>query len=190
VSGTQARAEAFHEVMDTQDFRAGICYATANQYPRIIPTVDVVILRGNTILLGKKPGERAWRFIGGYAEKNESYERTAKREAAEEAGTNMVHDNQIEYIGSSFIDDWRYKGSPDQIKTSLFVMHYPCGPTIAGDDIAEVKWFKIPEGVGDGPWDINIMPEHVCLMKMFLHWWSTEFLGKAKTAHVEPDIRL
>src|SRR5271157_1567967 len=95
-------------------------------------TVDIIIMRnavsGNGlrdgmvitphVLLAQKPGETLWRFVGGFADvDSESYEDDAKREAYEETGLDI---NSLQYIGSTRINDWRYREVPDKIKTLVF----------------------------------------------------------------------
>ena len=83
-SGTEARQRAFHEIRESEDFRRGVCYATANQYNKVVPTVDVAIVRPTDgfLLLGRKANETKFRFIGGFTE--ESLESAVRREVMEE----------------------------------------------------------------------------------------------------------
>ena len=46
-SGTELRKGISREVRGTEDFRAGVIWATANGYPRVYPTVDIAVYRGN-----------------------------------------------------------------------------------------------------------------------------------------------
>ncbi len=48
----------------------------------------------------------------------------AKREVQEEAGVEV---GNITYLGSTLINDWRYRGEIDKIKTALFVAKYVFG---------------------------------------------------------------
>lgn len=162
ISGTQIREASFHDVKTTEDFRRGVCYATANQYPKVIPTVDVAITKGNMLLLGKKKGESGWRFPGGYAGLNETYEGAGRREAQEETGATL---GKMTYVASCPIDDWRYRGSSDQIKTILFHSKFVYGNVQASDDLDEIKWFELPAN------GIMIVPEHQPLFDTFLAYF-------------------
>ena len=120
VSGTELRKEASNKVKASPDFRAGVIWAVNNQFPSCYPTVDVAIIDPSTfrVLLGRKPSEKLYRFIGGFASpQSNSYEDDAKREAQEETGLGV--DNLV-YVGSCLIDDWRYRKEIHKIKTMFF----------------------------------------------------------------------
>jgi bifunctional NMN adenylyltransferase/nudix hydrolase len=148
VSGTDIRAEFANKVIESSDFRAGMIYASAHQYPVVYPTVDVAIFNSDytEIALGRKPSDpkNKWRFIGGFAEKSanrSTYESDARTEALEEAHADT---NEMEYIGSAVIPDWRMAGLPDKgIKTVFFGTTVMSMSITPGDDIEEVKWFKV-----------------------------------------------
>lgn len=159
-SGTEARKRAFHEVRETEDFRRGVCYATANQYNKVVPTVDVAIVRPSDgfLLLGRKPNETSFRFIGGFVE--ESLELAGRREVMEETNVTL---NKMEFIGSTVIDDWRYAGTGDKIMTSFFLGTYFDSPEFAGDDISEIRWFD-PRRFNP---ESQLVPEHHVLWEMY-----------------------
>lgn len=159
-SGTEARLRAFHEIKSTEDFRRGVCYATANQYNKIVPTVDAAIVRPSDgfLLLGRKANEVKFRFIGGFAE--ESLEQAIRREIREETGCQI---SKLSFIGSTVINDWRYTGTGDKIMTSFFLAQYADSPEKAGDDIAEIKWFD-PRRFDP---DFQMVTEHLVLWDMY-----------------------
>lgn len=138
-SGTDSRKEASLTDIDSDDFRAGVISGVFNQYPKVFTTVDIAIFNKTNILLGRKPDETLFRFIGGFAEpESDSFEEDAKREVQEETGVEV---SNLRYIGSKKVQDWRYRNGVDKIKTMLFVCSYVFGAPKAADDIAEVKWF-------------------------------------------------
>lgn len=125
----------------SDDFRAGVIWATGARYPVSYPTVDVAILDGERLLLGRKEGEEKYRFVGGFADPaSGSYEADAMREVREETGLSA---GRLKYVGSALIDDWRYRNEPDSIKTLFFTAQYLFGHPKAADDLAEVRWFNI-----------------------------------------------
>lgn len=143
VSGTEVRKNVSTEVKSTPDFRAGVIYAAYNQYSKVHPTVDVAILKDNAVLLGKKPNQAKYRFIGGFADPTDStYEQAAIREAFEETGAEV---GDVRYVGSARIDDWRYKSENDKIMTLFFTARYVFGRIQPQDDISELRFFPMPE---------------------------------------------
>jgi bifunctional NMN adenylyltransferase/nudix hydrolase len=97
------------------------------------------------VLLARKPGEKLLRFVGGFADpRSKSYEADAKREVREETGLEI---SEPCYIGSTLVDDWRYRGEQDKIKTMMFVAIRIFGTTPKPmDDIAELQWQPIFPG--------------------------------------------
>ncbi len=109
-------------------------------YPTVFATVDVIIRKGNKLLLGRKAKQNKFRFLGGFADPalDNSYEDAAKREAKEES--NLIV-KSVKYLGSTRIDDPRYRGTEHCIITHLFLAEEWNGEPVASDDIAELKWF-------------------------------------------------
>lgn len=146
MSGTDIRrAVATSSVRNSPEFRAGVIWAALNRFPTAFPTVDIAVFShdGTKILLGRKADEDRYRLIGGFADPaSESFEDDARREVREEAGIEI---EDIRYVGSYKIDDWRYRGEVDQIKTLLFTASHKRGTPAPDDDIAEVRWFDTDE---------------------------------------------
>jgi bifunctional NMN adenylyltransferase/nudix hydrolase len=145
ISGTMLREEYANKVIESPEFRAGMIYAAAHQYPVCYPTVDVAIFSTDytELLLGRKPSDpkNKWRFIGGFAEKSRpTYAQDARTEMMEEAG---LDGSEMEYIGSAVIPDWRMNVPDKAIKTTFFATTTMSMGARAGDDIEEVKWFKV-----------------------------------------------
>lgn len=147
VSGTDIRDKLTNIVMESADFRAGIIYATANIRPHAVMTVDIAILRNTgdgrvELLLGRKTGETYWRFIGGHVESGQKLEDAVKAEVMEETGLSV---DSLEYVGSEFIDDWRWKKEVNKVTTAFFIAWAHEASAKAASDIAEVKWFDLTE---------------------------------------------
>lgn len=149
-SGTELRKGISREVRGTEDFRAGVIWATANGYPRVYPTVDIAVYRGGykadaempasvlEWLVVRKSGESGWRFPGGFAQPSDgTWEQSARRELMEETG---VEASVFRYAGSLRVDDWRYRNEDDKIVTTLFVAEYMFGGPKPSDDVAEARW--------------------------------------------------
>jgi len=167
VSGTESRKLAGTKVKGTQDFREGAIWITQNQWPRVIATVDIALInrKDRKLLLGRKPNEKLLRFIGGYSTPNsQSFEEDAARELKEET---HIEVGDLQYIGSTFIKDWRYEDEEDKIKTTFFFAEYTFGVAQADDDIAETKWVSLDLGQ-----ELKklIVPEHQVLVEMLLKY--------------------
>lgn len=162
VSGSVIRkAVSQKSVKKSADFRAGVVWAAYSQYPTVYTTVDVAIFnKKGEILLGRKENEPKYRLIGGFIDPgSETSEQDARREVMEEAGIEIT--DPI-YLLSMNIDDWRYRGEVDKIRTMLFTADYQFGSPKPGDDIAEVAWFPVdmvgfPDADGE---DRHVMPNH------------------------------
>jgi bifunctional NMN adenylyltransferase/nudix hydrolase len=162
ISGTEVRRRVCNNYPPTADYRAGMIAATAYRYPTAFQTVDIAVVNDKReILLARKPDEKKWRFIGGFSDpRSVSLEADAKREVTEEASIEV---DDITYLGSTLIDDWRYRGEQDKIKTAFFIAKYIYGKPEGSDDVAEVKWVPI----GTGLTKDNIEPLHHVLVDMF-----------------------
>jgi len=161
VSATDVRKEVSNIIEKSEAFRAGVIYSAYSTFPHVYPTVDVAIVKEKTseVLLGRKPYEEKFRFIGGFTDvEDENYEMAARRESVEETGLEI---GTPQYLGSARVDDWRYRSNKDRgIITLFFKAPYIYGTPKANDDIAEVKWFSIDDLTED-----NLVGEHVKLLK-------------------------
>lgn len=175
VSATRLRSDCNSVAQDTQQFREGIIYASAQKYPTSWQAVDVAIINFDTkqILLGRKAGEDRYRFIGGFVDiKDDRLEVSAKREVIEECG--HIETAQYEYITSLRIDDWRYRKTEDKIMTAFFCCHFIFGHPEPQDDIAELKWFDLKTLVEN-----YLEPEHHPLLESLKEYlWEIEHNNK------------
>lgn len=195
-NATDIRANAASEVLDSDEFRAGVIYGITKQRPVTYPTVDIVVVNyDGQILLARKPAEDKFRFVGGFVDRTDDcYETAARRELYEETKLSGL---KATYIASKQIVDWRYEREDSGVMTTLFLFREwdQMGRAEASDDIAEVKWFDLSElfthtqepSLGDGHvppikynWTLEdkIVPEHIELMQIFLQKVVTENLIK------------
>lgn len=147
ISATQVRREASRSIISNYFVRLGMVLASLFRYPTAFCTVDVAIMDKDRtkILLGRKPDQSQFRFIGGFSDPNtRSLEHDAIRETMEETHIEL---SDPEYICSMIIDDWRYRGESDCIKTTLWVGDRIGGDPMADDDIEEVRWFDMSDFV-------------------------------------------
>jgi bifunctional NMN adenylyltransferase/nudix hydrolase len=166
-NGTAQRKEIGQVVRSSPDFRSGIIYATQNTFPAMKMAVDIALVdeKENKLLLGRKTNEVKWRFPGGFVDPTDkSLELAALRELHEE--TNAYSDiKMVKYLGSFFIDDWRFKKTEEyKIMTALFrVTHQPQISALkASDDLAEIRWFSLNEAKE------NINDQHRILLDKLL----------------------
>jgi len=154
ISGSEIRKAISSEVLSDPKFRQGWISACYDRYPTSYTTVDAAIIHfeGNKILLGRKPndpsddhGKWLWRFIGGFVDINldKNLDEACKREVMEETG--FIGVGEPIYVGSSKINDWRYKNEQDGIMTTLFIIDKFVGKPKASDDISNLKWYMLDE---------------------------------------------
>lgn len=171
ISGTMIRDRFATEIVASSDFRAGMIYAAAHQYPIVYPTVDIAIFTTDytEILLGRKPSDPKdkWRFIGGFAEKvRPTYEQDARAEVWEETNLDL---NEMEFVGSAVIPDWRFSVPDKGIKTVFFATTTMSMGATAGDDIEEVKWFKVSDLIS-----AQIVDTHKILFHILVPWYEAK----------------
>ena len=160
-NGTDIRDEISKEILESSDFRAGIIHANYAQRPVTYPTVDICVFnQEGKFLLGKKPNEKFWRFVGGFVDRDdENYEMSAKREFREETGGSCEITN-VRYILSKKVNDWRYAKEESGIMTTLFLAEYAFGMAKPSDDIAELEWIDINRFSNYDGVRTMIIPEH------------------------------
>lgn len=169
-SGTEVRKQVSKEILNSSDFRAGIIHATYAQWAVTYPTVDVVATNEKgQILLGKKPNENLYRFIGGFVDRSdENWEHAAKREFMEETGGCEIGD--LTYIASGQINDWRYNRTEHGIMTTLYLGKFVMGRIEPSDDIASLHWVD--------PFDVDIetevMEEHRVLFTKLIKYLEND----------------
>lgn len=166
ISGTEIRKNVSKETVNSDDFRKGVIYANYGRYPIIMPCADIVIYNpvDDTILLGRKPNENLFRFIGGHVEVTDnSYESAALKELSEEAPGITICEtvNELKYICSGRINDWRHSKETSKIFSTLFLATRMSGMAKAADDIEEVKWYKVEDILDYEQYSKLIVPEHI-----------------------------
>jgi bifunctional NMN adenylyltransferase/nudix hydrolase len=169
-SATSLRDEAGHDIKESAAWRAGVIYGAYNQFPKVWATVDIAPIRYNVgaqpadVLLARKPGEKEWRFIGGFSDPTDhDFERVGKRETYEEANIEVC---DLTYICSQRIDDWRYKDDVDKVITTFFAATYTHGRPEPKDDIEQLGWFPIDNSFRH----IQFVSAHVNLAAAFLNF--------------------
>lgn len=133
-------------------FLRGMIYERLRAYLTAFQTVDSCILFEDYVLLGKRSPSHKWQFVGGFSDpESDSLEEDAIRETFEETGLKVT---DAKYIASTRVDDRRYLGTGDCIKTALFTVkasdmnnittEEPTKPN-GFDDLPYIRWFKLAE---------------------------------------------
>ena len=173
ISASEIRRRIGIKSKFSQDFREGIVYATENQFTSFKATVDMAVIdsKNKKILLARKPGRFLLCFPGGFTDpkKDKSAEDTCIREVQEETG--LVMTDKPKYIGSTIIDDWRYRHEEDKIMTFFYHLEYESGTPKASDDIEFVIWKKFGEIT-----DADIANSHRPLIHMLNSYLNNELL--------------
>lgn len=144
VNATDIRKKLSKKVLQSPDFRAGIIYSVYNQYPITHPTVDLLIKKDDQILLGRKPTQKEFRFVGGFVDPTDETEiQSCKREGMEETGLEL---DNFKFICSRKVEDWRYRGIKERgIMTHFYECEVIFGCPTPQDDIEELKWFSFDD---------------------------------------------
>lgn len=142
---TDIRKKVAEEPVVNKDFLSGIIYREMTRLPLVYSTVDIAILgnKGTEVLLAsKKIDEGKLRFVGGFVDpKDDSFLAAARRETYEETGGLEV--DSYTCIGTTKIDDWRYRKDDDKIITTFYMAHYIFGKPEASDDIQGLHWVAV-----------------------------------------------
>lgn len=172
ISGTSHRMTIACKPKNSEDFRKGVIWAIQNQYNKVQMMADVAPIIQideipNVILINKKSDGNLLRFIGGHVEPEPkdyqikcALELQAIREMTEESNlicTSNVISKDVTYLGSFFINDWRYQNE-NSVISAFFVIDAEGVPRV-GDDADSIQ--TVPAIQFIDPYFIDkIVPEH------------------------------
>ncbi|MDW7643663.1 MAG: NUDIX hydrolase [Desulfuromonadales bacterium] len=123
--------------MNNQTLECPRCGEAVTVYRNPVPTVDIIIRRGNTIVLIKRKNPPlGWALPGGFVDYGESLEEAAVREAKEETGLELTELTQF----GAYSDPAR---DPRQHTISFVFTARGQGTLASGDDAAEAGWFDL-----------------------------------------------
>lgn len=160
-------------------------------YPVAFHTVDIAAVRGTfnkqVLMIRKKnEPENIWRFPGGFIDvADESAESAAVRELKEETNIELTnYDEYVYYLGSSKINDKRFKDGPHGILTSFYLINFNLrSPEAkAGDDAVDAKWINLEELN-----EKNVNEVHYPLLSMLKAHFSN-YLYYKKWENVEKEM--
>jgi NAD+ diphosphatase len=135
--------------------RAKVCPACGLvSYPRLAPSIIVLITRGDEMLLARNANWPTGMYstLAGFVEPGESIEQTVHREVAEEVGLQVQN---LRYLGSQ---SWPF---PNSLMLG-FHAEYRAGEIVCLDgEIADAQWFRhdelpnVPPGTAISRWLID-----------------------------------
>jgi bifunctional NMN adenylyltransferase/nudix hydrolase len=130
-----------NKVKASFDFRTGVLWATHNQYPKIIPSVDIAIWgeEKDSLLMAKRENSDKYRFIGGIVKELSAYDAVISKEVSKKS---CIKVSDPICIGSFPIDDWRFRRELDGIVTTFFEAVHVSGHPTPMDNVTELKWFE------------------------------------------------
>mgnify|MGYP001815872204 CR=1 FL=1 len=109
------------------------------QYRNPAPTVSVLVVDGDRVLLGKRggsPGKGTWSLPSGYVDYEEDFLTTAIRETKEETGLEVEICSLINVVSSFVSSSFHFLG--------LYVVARVLGGELAaGDDLEAVEWYPV-----------------------------------------------
>lgn len=123
--------------MNEQHLQCPNCGARVQTYRNPFPTVDIIIRRGNeVVLIERKNPPMGWALPGGFVDYGESLEMAAAREALEETGLRLNDLRQFR----AYSDPGR---DPRQHNLSFVFVASAEGTLAGGDDAAHAAWFPL-----------------------------------------------
>lgn len=120
----------------SQDFSKYCTTCNENFYPRLSPSVIVLVHRGQEILLGRKPtfGPGIYSCLAGFIEPGESAEMTVHREVLEEANVTV---SELSYFGSQ---SWPF---PESFMIGFFAKYESGTLKFDENELEDAQWFNI-----------------------------------------------
>ncbi len=140
--------------------RAMICHACGiSSYPRLSPSIIVLVHRGNEVLLARNTRfpEGMYSTLAGFVEPGESIEQTLLREVHEEVGIRV---KDLEYLGSQ---PWPF---PNSLMLGFHAAYELGEFVLQEDEIADARWFACD--------NLPAIPGKVAISR----WLIDDYLGK------------
>ena len=111
----------------------GDCGITS--YPRLSPSIIVLVHRGDEVLLARNHHfpDGMYSTLAGFVELGESIEQTLVREVEEEVGVNVKN---LQYLGS---EPWPF---PDSLMFGFHAKYDSGDIVLQEEEIADAKWFR------------------------------------------------
>jgi 8-oxo-dGTP diphosphatase len=128
------------------------------QHRNPAPTVSVLVVEGERVLLGKRggpPGQGTWSLPSGYVEYEDDFLTTAILEAKEETGLDVEVESVINVVSSFVTPRFHFLGV-------YVVARVVSGELQAGDDLEAAEWFPL-----SGPLPDMGFEEDVAIIELY-----------------------
>jgi NAD+ diphosphatase len=145
---------------ESQSDRSTVCAGCKlNFYPRLSPSIIVLVHRGDEVLLGRNHmfPEGLFSTLAGFVEPGESIEETVIREVKEEVGVNV---GNLSYRGSQ---PWPF---PNSLMLGFHAEYQSGDIVLQEDEIAEADWFPCA--------DLPLIPGKFAISR----WLIDEYLSQ------------
>ena len=145
---------------DSKRDRSTVCTGCKlNFYPRLSPSIIVLVHRGDEVLLGRNHmfPEGLFSTLAGFVEPGESIEETVIREVKEEVGVNV---SNLSYRGSQ---PWPF---PNSLMLGFHAEYQSGDIVLQEDEIAEAGWFPCT--------DLPLIPGKFAISR----WLIDEYLSQ------------
>lgn len=135
------------------------------QYPRLSPSMIVVVSRGDEILLARSPRfvDGMYSALAGYVEPNESVEHCVAREVREEVSVEIT---DIRYITSQ---NWPF---PHSLMLGFHAQYHSGEITPQPDEIEDAQWFSIH--------NLPLLPAQNSIARYLIDLYVAKRLGRAE----------
>lgn len=153
---------------NTREGRRAMIYLVSKREPIVYRTVDLAIvdkMNNRALFITKIVHDGLPSFMGGFDNvKGESDLEALLREQGEELPKLNIGPPQ--FLGTVPIDDPRYRGTPDGVKTAFFRSNYLGGDFNAADDADGYQWLTRTAIPG------SVVPWHRPLGELLLERWD------------------
>jgi len=133
-------------------------------YPRLSPSIIVLVTRGDEVLLGRQaswpPG--MYSTLAGFVEPGESIEETVHREVMEEVGVQL---GELEYLGSQ---SWPF---PNSLMLGFHAEYAGGDIVLQPEEIEDAKWFRHDE--------LPFVPN----VNAISRWLIDEYVNRQRQSH-------
>lgn len=150
IAGVKASLKNDSALMGTPAWRAGMVHSSTARFDLSYQRVDVVpyrIEKGNLeiLLLSREENEGLFSIGGSVLTKDLSLEEASKRELWDQVGVRGLP----KYVGSTRVNDWRFRFERDKVLSSVFVVGYIPQQGLSSLKGVTAKWFSLSV-VSDG----------------------------------------